>query len=198
MSNRAYLTVTPWARIYPSFGDLAYQADAHTALASAGCVPLTWLALFSSADLTSQTFPRKPPVTVEAPLAPTADAVARLRARRAWLQALFTDRGPIGYHIDLLLAHLATYDGAWISIELEEIAALHRDAAAWHQQLRAALTALDREDADAARPLLAEISTVMLDRRFVTLADAPAATREEQWNFFRLLGEGWARAAAWD
>ena len=67
MSNRAYLTVTPWARIYPSFGDLAYQADAHTALASAGCVPLTWLALFSSADLTSQTFPRKPPVTVEAP-----------------------------------------------------------------------------------------------------------------------------------
>lgn len=198
VSNRAYLTVTPWERIYPSFGDLAFEPAAHTALASAGCVPLTWLALFAAGDLTTHTFDRTPPLTVEAPLARAAVARERLRARRGALEAWFVDRGPIGYHVDLLLAHLAGYDGAWISIELDEIAGLARDRAAWFAQLRAALAALDRADGAAARPLLAEVSTVMLDQRFVMLADAPTATREERWNFFRLLGEGWARAAAWD
>ncbi|MBE7452660.1 MAG: hypothetical protein HS111_28420 [Kofleriaceae bacterium] len=196
MSNRAYLTVTPWQRIYPSFGDLAFEPAQHTALSSAGCVPLTWLALFSAGDLASHAFPGHPD-PFSAPLAPTAAATARLRERRDWLAELYADRGPLAGHIDLLLAHLAPMDGAWISIELEEIAALQPEPAAWQRTLGEVLAALDRRDPEVRGPL-AELATVMLDERFVALEEASTATRREQWNFFRLLGEGWARPAAWD
>lgn len=202
MSNRAYLTVTPWERIYPSAGDLAFSPETHTALASAGCVPLVWVAAFSEADLREHTFPAAPPhrpaeLTFRAPLSPTAAALERLAARADWLASLYADRGPLGYHVELFLRHLRSYDGAWLSIELEEIAALARDPQAFDDELRACLSLLDRRDA-ALRERLASFSTVLMDQRFVSLDDAPTATREEQWNFFRLLGEGWAKPTPWD
>mgnify|MGYP003379956491 CR=1 FL=1 len=198
MSNRCYLTVTPWPRIYPSFGDLEYDADRHTALASAGCVPMLWLPLFAPADLVEHTFTTDDgPVVAVAPLARTEDAVARLRAHRPWLEASFADRGPLGHHVDLLLRHLEGHDGAWISIELAEISALDPDPSAWHARLRDVLARIGRADPAAARALAA-LATVMLEQRFITLDQAPTATPEERWNFFRLLGEGWRRPAAWE
>ena len=56
---------------------------------------------------------------------------------------------------------------------------------------------LDRR-APEVRERLASLSTVLLDQRFVTLEDAPRAARPEQWNFFRLLGEGWGKPTPWD
>jgi hypothetical protein len=201
MSNRCYLTITPYERIYPSAGDLAFELEQHTALASAGCVPLLWLAAFSASDLCTQTVPpargRSEALTLEAPLAKRSDALARLEERRSWLVGLYADRGDLTHHLDLLLEHLRTYDGMWISIELEEIAVLHRDPAAWYAELRRCLELLDRRD-DSVRAPLAALSTVMLDERIVALGAASKATRKEQWNFFRVLGEGWGRPSPWD
>lgn len=201
MSNRCYLTITPYERIYPSAGDLSFSSEEHTALASAGCVPLLWLAAFSASDMRTQTIPpaggRAEALTMEALLTQTSAALARLEERREWLVALYRDRGDLSHHLGLLLEHLRTYDGAWMSIELDEIAVLHRDPAAWYEELRACFDLLDRRD-DAARARLAAFSTVMLDERIVALDDAPKATRKEQWNFFRVLGEGWGRPTPWD
>lgn len=201
MSNRAYLTLSPFERIYPSAGGFTFSAKDHTALASAGCVPLLWLAAFSESDLHTHTFApdknRPKPLTVEAPLCRTEDALARLEDRSAWLAALYADRGDLEHHLGLLLTHLRSYEGAWMSIELEEIAALHQVPTAFYAELRACLGLLEQR-APETRERLAALATVMLDTRIISLDDAPNATREEQWNFFRVLGEGWARETPWD
>jgi len=198
MSNRAYLTVTDHERIYPAFGDLAFNPKQNVALACDGCVPLLWLALFSAGDLRSHTFMLEgQSIEAVAPLAERLTALARLRSRATFLNGLFEEQGGVQAFLDLLGQHLEQTGGKFISIELEEIEALHAnfDIA---DVLKVALTRLDAED-PACLDLLIPLSTVLEDRPFLPPASAARSGEpEDLWNVYRLIGSGWLLPTPWD
>ena len=199
MSNRCYLVGTNAPTIYPSFVNKPFEPEKDTYLASAGCIPLAWLLMFRPSDLVTATFePEGEKIEVTAPIVRKAQAVDNLAAARSWVDPLFAANGGLGYHLDLFVEHLAGSDHQHITMEIEEIQALHRDGEVL-DHLRACLAALEARDPSVKDELL-WLSTVLAERRFVTLADAEEgrAEQEDRWNFFRLLGEGWGREAAWD
>lgn len=199
MSNRCYLVGTDAPTIYPSFVNKPFEPEKDTYLASAGCVPLAWLLLFRPGDLVTAAFePEGEKIEVTAPIVRKEKAIANLSEARAWVDPLFVANGGLGYHLDLFVEHLAGSDHQHLTMEIEEIEALHDDGEVLGH-LRACLTALEARDPRVKEELV-WLSTVLVERRFVTLEDAQEgrAEKEDQWNFFRLLGEGWEREAAWD
>jgi hypothetical protein len=200
MSNRCYLVGTDERAIYPSFVFAkTFRPENDTYLASAGCIPLAWLLLFSQDDLVTKTLtPEGGAVTVTAPIAEREPALARLAARGPWVSGLFEANGGLAHHFELFTDHVRGGDHHFLTIELEEISGLHPEGEV-EARLRRCLAALDARDV-AVKDELVWLSTVMIERRFVTLEDAHAgrAERQDQWNYFRIMGEGWSRPAQWD
>jgi hypothetical protein len=200
MSNRAYLTATDHERIYPSFGDLPFDAEHGFALACDGCVPLLWIALFSAEDLRSHRFrlgKSAKPLDAVAPLCARERAIGRLTERGAFLDELFEENGGLGVFTQALSRELGRVGGKFVSIEYEEIAALG-EPAEFDAQVRDTLVKLDARDASCKAGLL-ELSTVIDDRPFAAPeAAANSDEREDRWNVFRILGGGWIRPVEWD
>jgi hypothetical protein len=69
----------------------------------------------------------------------------------------------------------------------------------FNEQLCVALRGLDARDASAVDALV-ELSTLMLERRFVTLAEANAGNYEpeDMSNYFRITGEGYVQTPPWE
>jgi hypothetical protein len=198
MSNRAYLTVCDHDRIYPWLGDLAFDAKRDVALASDGCVPLLWMCLFAASDLRRHDFEvQGHALQAVAPLAERTTAVARLRARKPMLSGWFSKNGGVDAFVDLLAAHLESLPGKVVSVELEEIEALH-GAYDIPDVLRTALERLDARD-EKCLDLLIPLSTVLEDRRFLPPREAAkSGEREDSWNVYRLIGGGWLLPTPWD
>jgi len=184
-------------RIYPWFGDLPFDPTREVALACDECIPLLWMCLFSAADLRPHRFTLEGhSLEAFAPLAEREAAVARLRARTPKLNEWFSDQGGIDAFVDLLAAHLDAQPGKLVSMELEEIEALHGEFD-MIDVVRVALTKLDAEDESCLR-ILVPLST-MLKRRFLPPKEAARSEeREDHWNVYRLIGGGWLLPTPWD
>lgn len=198
MSNRAYLTCCDHERIYPAFGDLSFEPRRDVVLACDGCVPLLWLALFAASDLRTHTFTlRGQDVSAVAPLAERTPAIARLRAREAFFNAQFAPNGGVGALLAPLVQHLEAQPGKFLSIELEEIEALH-GAFDIPAVLTKALQLLDADDPKCL-DLLVPLSTVIESRTFLAPEQAAASgVREDLFNVYRLIGGGWVAPTPWD
>jgi hypothetical protein len=199
MANWAYLTVTDEPRIYPGFQNPLFDDAKSWILASAGCVPLLWLALFAESDLVQHEFSdRRGAILAFAPVAPRLMAVARLRVRAGFLNALFAANGGVAHHLDLFSDYVAKQDGRYITIQVDEIECLY-EAGVFNQLLRAALRGLDASDPGAGNTLV-QLSTIILERRFVTLAEANAGAYDPQdmSNYFRITGEGYVQTPPWE
>jgi hypothetical protein len=198
MSNRAYLTACEHERIYPWFGDLAFDRDREVLLACDGCVPLLWMCLFAESDLRAHAFTvRGHTLDKVAPLAERVTAIARLRARKPLLSAWFTRNGGLDAFVDLLATHLEAQPGKFVSIELDEIEALNAE----YDMVDVVRTALERLDAEqeTCLDLLVPLSTLLEDRPFLPPGEvARSGAREDTWNVFRLIGGGWVLETPWD
>lgn len=198
MSNRAYLAVSDIERIYPGFQNETFDQRESWVLASAGCVPLLWLPLFTEGDLAAATFQdRHGPIEALAPLAELKAALARLRLRAPTLNRWFAASGGVAHHAELLLDYLGQQTGKYVTLQVDEIECLYAEGQ-FNELLRGCLRLLDAADSEA-KDYLIELSTVMPERRFITLAEANEGTydQEDQWNFFRILGEGYLKAPPW-
>ena len=197
MANRAYLTVCDHERIYPWLGDLPFDPARDVALASDGCIPVLWMCLFSAGDLRTHRFTLEGrPLEAVAPLAERAAAVTRLRSRAPALERWFAEQGGVAPFVELLAAHLDAQPGTIVSMELEEIEALHGEYD-MVDVMRTALTRLEAEDESCLR-LLLPLST-LLRRRFLPPAEAALSEeREDRWNVYRLIGGGWLLPTPWD
>jgi len=201
MSNRCYLVGSRERLIYPSFVYAqTFKPKEDTYLASSGCIPLAWLLLFRTQDFLTRTFepPQGVAVTVTAPAVSRGEALERFAARRAWVSELFAANGGLDFHLGVFLEHLEKGDHDFLTMEIEEIEGLHAEGEV-QRRLTACLDALDARN-PAAKGELVELSTVMADRHFFSPAEAEAggATKEDMWNFYRILGESWGRRADWD
>jgi len=200
VSNRCYLTCTDSTQIYPAAGDLPdFDPEVHTVLSSAGCVPLLWLCLFSERDLQGRkiAIEAEEPIQAEAPIALRSSALALLEGRRDFLCELFADNGGLTHHLDMFSSRLSAYPGSYLSIEYDEIGWLYAAPEEFAALVRLTLAQLDA-GSPSAKEGLVELSTLMIERRFVTLDEAPNADQEDAWNYFRILGEGYIRNAPWD
>jgi hypothetical protein len=199
VANWAYLTVSDEPRIYPGFQNPSFDPDESWVLCSAGCVPLLWLPLFSEQNLVSMEFSDKDgPIPALAPVTTLADGLRRLDELSPFMSELFRENGGVAHHVGLFSQYMAAQRGRHVTIQIDEIECLHGEGA-FRDTLRLALRGLDTRDPEVLDSL-AQLSTVMLDRRFVTLADARAGTYapEDAQNFFRILGEGYTRQAPWE
>jgi hypothetical protein len=167
-------------------------------LASAGCIPLLWLPLFSETDLVAATFhDRKGSIEALAPLAEREAAISCLKSRGAMLNRWFAGSGGLTHHLELFLRYLEQQPGKYATLQVDEIQCLYPEGQ-FNELLQGCLRSLDAADPEA-REYLVELSTVMPERRFITLADANAGAcePEDRWNFFRILGEGYLQAPPW-
>ena len=194
MANRAYLAVSDVRRIYPAFQNPTFSTKENWVLCSAGCVPLLWLALFEEIDLVTETFRSdQGPVVATAPLATRGQAVARLAQRRSLLNSLFEEEGGLDHHLGLFSSYLSSLRGAYVTMEVEEIACLHPDGE-FDALLRNCLIGLST-GIPLVKDALVTLSTVIPDRRFITLEDARKGVyeQEDMWNYFRIMGEHYLR-----
>jgi len=199
MANWAYLAVSDESRIYPSFQNPSFDTKKHWVLASAGCVPLLWLALFSEADLVSVGFQDKEgPLQAFAPVTTLAGSLKRIAQRGPFLNELLASNGGVAHHLGLFADYLAAQDGRYVTMLVDEIECLY-EKGMFNELLRSALRGLDNRDPEVVAPLV-ELSTIMLERRFVTLAEANAGAyeREDMSNYFRIMGEGYIQRPPWE
>ena len=199
MGNRAYLTCADVDHVYPCLG-ASYDPKRHTVVACDGCVPLVWLVGFGAADLRTEILRFAEPkreLRATAPLCRREAFVRTVERRRAFLNGVFRDNGGLDVAMDALLAHLARFPGTFVSIEYEEVAALHSPEA-FDVFVADVLRQLDAED-PACRAGLVALSTVVADRPFLAFEQAAASEAEQdRWNVFRLLGSEWLVPTAWD
>lgn len=198
MSNRAYLTACDHDRIYPWFGDLEFDPARDVALACDGCIPLLWMCSFSASDLKRRSFEvHGHEVSATAPLAERVVAIQRLESRRPLLNRWFERNGGLDPHVDAFARHLRELPGRHLSIELEEIEALHGQYDV-PDILRLSLERLDAGD-ESCLDLLIPLSTVLENRAFPPLGSVgPSSDQEDRWNVYRLLGGSWLQGTPWD
>lgn len=198
MSNRSYLTTTNTGKIYPGFQNPAFNSEQDWILISGGCIPLLWLALFSDSDLTTREFVLQgKPYSATAPITERLLAINRLNERGVFLNQLFGASGSLEHHLSLFGDYLASCSGKFLTLECEEIACEY-SAGQFDMWLRQCLLGLRLLD-PGVRENLIRLSTVMSDRRFLTLAELTSrkAPKEDWWNYYRIMGDAYLRPVPW-
>lgn len=209
MANYAYLCCTDHDVIYPSAVIEDYDASISTVAADVHCVPLLWLALFRVEDFYEETFEREDgELTACAPLLEKSRALANLAEARTWYRAAFAGLGALDEHFDLFERAVREAPGAYVTIELEEIACLHESEAAFYEDFAGLLAALAEPPDEEAAEAMLELAAYRAPRPFPPARmwlDDPAFVPEpdDAWNHCRIFGAGavvagFGRPAPWE
>lgn len=205
MSNRSYLCCSPLPGIYPSFAD-DYDPDLQTLANDVYCVPLLWPALFAPEDFQRADFEVDGEVVIgRAPSASKQKVLDTLRRRHDGIVQAFADIGDLGPYLSMLEQAVADAPHEYISIEMDEIAALNDSEEAFYEGFERLLSGLDAPDEDICEQLIAmaamesswPIPSVRLH------LDGLEGTEDDYWNHCRVLGagsevSGMGRAVPWE
>ncbi len=179
MANRAYLCCSPWRRSDPSAAH-GFAPDQHTVATAIGRVPVLWLAAFRTTDLVGG-----------APVCATKAALARLATAAKRLDPWFRSRGSLAVHAAALADAIRRVRGAYLTIELDEIADLWTRRAAFDGLVRAALAGGD------AKRALVKLSGLAGRGGFPAI-DAATRSRADTAVIVALLGASHIREVAWE
>ncbi|MET8978306.1 hypothetical protein ABZX85_22090 [Streptomyces sp. NPDC004539] len=136
MPNSSYLCSCDQPVLYPSSQAGGFDPRTGVIATDAQAVPLLWLAMFRPDDLVTEVFTFEEDaddgddadeddvIEATAPLAPKSRALARLDAALPALARLFPAEIPLDAHAALLREAVERAPGAYVTIELDEIAGL--------------------------------------------------------------------------
>lgn len=205
MSNHSYLCSSPLPGIYPSFAD-DYDPDVQTLANDVYCIPLLWPALFTPEDFQQADFEVDGEiVTGRAPSASKKKVLETLRRRREGIVRAFAGIGDLAPYISMLEWVIEDAPYEYISIKMDEIAALNDPEEAFYEVFKCLLSSLDSPDDDVCQQLIAlaamEHSWPLPSVRLHL--DGLEGTEDDYWNHCRVLGagsevSGMGRAVPWE
>jgi hypothetical protein len=208
MANLAYLCVSPFDRLYPSFKNPDYDSSTHTVACCRDGVALLWIGLFRPDDIREAVFQvsernqGEQAVAAWAPIASRDAAIRQLKEAVPTLDKLFPQWGGLAPHAELLEEVIAAADGPFVTIELEEAEVLHPEGTFRPRMMRAlAFLAAPREVTAAIREDFVELTTVQADAGLPTaesLLEGEDLTDEESWNVAHVLGSGYGPGVPWE
>lgn len=193
MPNRSYLCSSARPAIYPSFAD-EYDSDVQTLANDVYCIPLLWPALFAPEDFQQTDFDVDGEIVVgQAPSATKQKVLGTLQRRRAGIVQAFADIGDLGPYISMLEQLIREAPHDYISIEMDEIAALNDlPEVEFYAAFEGLLAGLDAPDEDVCEQLIAlaalEESWPLPSVRL--LLDGLEGSDDDYWNHCRVLGAG--------
>ncbi len=115
----------PLPGIYPSFS-VDYDSDVQTLANDVYCIPLLWPALFTPEDFQRADFEVDGEVVIgQAPSAPKQKVLETLRRRRTGVVQAFKGIGDLAPYVNMLERVIEDAPYEFISIEMDEIAALN-------------------------------------------------------------------------
>ncbi len=214
MANWAYLNRCDSDQIYPMFEDNRYDRAKHTLIAAAGGLPLMWWFLLAPEDLKTKVFTVEVPeraLTLDeqldekkvrmkkeefeetAPLALATTALARLHDRKEMMNEWYRANGGLDHHFNFFTTHLSAHEGKYLSIDWEEVKAIHRGFMVDAKKILQLIVAKDA----AAKPMLARLSTIMEDRKFLPRQKLKDYN-EDWWNYARIMGESYILKTPWN
>lgn len=192
MSNRSYLCCSPLPGVYPSFAD-DYDSDVQTLANDVYCIPLLWPALFTPEDFQRADFEVDGEVVIgQAPSAPKQKVLETLRRRRTGVVQAFKGIGDLAPYVNMLERVIEDAPYEYISIEMDEIAALNDPEEEFYEAFKRLLSGLDAPDEDVCEQLIAlaamehswPIPSVRLH------LDSLEGSEDDYWNHCRVLGAG--------
>lgn len=196
MANRSYLCSTDYEGIYPSAVLEGYESSISTVASDVYCIPLLWPALFRAEDFFVESFEGdddEGEFEACAPMAEKSRALANLAAARKWYAAAFKELGSLDEHFDLFERAIRESPGKFITVELEEIAALVEPPEAFYEDFEGMLAALEEPPTKEAADAMLELAQYKRGRPFPParmLLDALSDDDEDGWNHCRVFGAG--------
>lgn len=178
--------------IYPSFAD-DYDSDVQTLANDVYCIPLLWPALFTPEDFQRADFEVDGEVVIgQAPSAPKQKVLETLRRRRTGVVQAFKGIGDLAPYVNMLERVVEDAPYEFISIEMDEIAALNDPEEEFYGAFKRLLSGLDAPDEDVCEQLIAlaamehswPIPSVRLH------LDSLEGSEDDYWNHCRVLGAG--------
>ena len=184
---------------YPSVREPSYDPGTRTVAASVGCVPLLWLAGFESSDVVRDHLKASSGelLPIVAAVVGTSHYLERLqRGANRLARALGAAESALLQHAEMLgqAVRTASFADSFISMELDEICALHREG---H-------TGFERDLADAisgspqAIERICEWKGHKLPPADLLLADDDGVRKGDVISLDRLLGHAHGRNVPWE
>ena len=192
MSNRSYLCCSPLPGIYPSFA-ADYDPDVQTLANDVYCIPLLWPVLFTPEDFQQADFEVDGEIVVgRAPSAARSKVLETLRRRREVIAQAFAEIGELAPYMDMLELAIRDAPYEYISIEMDEIAALNDPEEEFNEAFEQLLSRLDAPDQEICEQLIAlaamEHSWPLPSVRLHL--DNLEGSDDDYWNHCRVLGAG--------
>jgi ankyrin repeat protein len=202
MSNTAYLCCNHFPDIYPNAQAKGYKPQQQTVACAVEHVPLLWMALFRKSDLQTAKIETDDGVIIAtAPVTSLEQGLKQLAAAATRLEEVFSKNGPLHTHAALLEKALRGSGGKYVTIELDEIAALASSRKAFDQQLRDALQSLASGSTTDSKKRLVKLTHVDARRPFIAPAELMAQkkpTTADLANLECLLGTAHFRDVPWE
>lgn len=147
MSNRSYLAASEADSIYPSFSQEDYDAEQQLVASDVEALPLLWLALFRESDLRRMVFNLQgQEIPAFAPVCTKDQALQQLDQAVPYLTKIFPEFSRLAEYASLFRSAIEPLPYRFISIELEEIAALYPEEHRFEELLTLGLRGFDRPD----------------------------------------------------
>ena len=222
MANRTYLCSSPSELIYPSFSQEGYDAEAQTIATDVYCIPLLWMAAFRPEDIKEHTFSVDgQEIPAWAPLAKKTKALGQLKETEQYINEQFKNQGSLSEHIQLLAKAIEEAPHPYITIELEEIEALHEEGLFRDVFTECLIGFRDKDSYSGpelpvtgmkkffgAKPQKASHIGQLLDitaiKSHIKIPNAMAfkqnekMSEDEVWNLVRVLGVGHIKSVPWE
>ncbi|HEY2840032.1 MAG TPA: hypothetical protein VGJ26_12835 [Pirellulales bacterium] len=203
MGNRSYLCTSNVETLYPGRSDPEFDDKLQVIAGGSYTVPLLWMALFRPANMRSQRFEIDgESVLAQGPVVEKSVGLKQLAQAIPVVNRLFSTEGQVDEYAALLRSAIADAKGRYITIELDEIAALSDDDDGFYQKFTDALGSFEIErPIDADRTRFLEITEIEPHARFPPprfLITGETATDDQIANHSRLLGAKWTMSLPWD